>query len=202
MPTNALDCLARLWHIADVEEFLESYDPILLLEYTGPGAEPISEEDLQRCGGQNRRAQAVRIYDRLGRLADNTNDSYQTYLNHFKAAIDELNKRPEYEGQSLTYLAHPVSKVADAAQVVVDNLRKNGKNVIGSMKSFQNAMVKLRECQLGIPRPGSLKDDAWFRGALETAGSHCREKVRPGGQFVAGNRGDNDAETPRVRTAC
>ncbi|KAG7670405.1 hypothetical protein KSW81_002969 [Nannochloris sp. 'desiccata'] len=137
MPTNALDCLARLWHIADVEEFLESYDPILLLEYTGPGAEPISEEDLQRY----------------------------------------------------------------AAQVVVDNLRKNGKNVIGSMKSFQNAMVKLRECQLGIPRPGSLKDDAWFRGALETAGSHCREKVRPGGQFVAGNRGDNDAETPRVRTA-
>ncbi|KAH7619086.1 hypothetical protein NADE_005933 [Nannochloris sp. 'desiccata'] len=40
----------------------------------------------------------------------------------------------------------------------------------GSMRSFQNAMIKLRECQLGIPRPGSLKDDAWFRGALETAG--------------------------------
>jgi hypothetical protein len=37
-------------------------------------------------------------------------------------------------------------------------------------------MIKLRECQLGIPRPGSLKDDAWFRGDLETAGRVTAER--------------------------
>jgi hypothetical protein len=169
LPTNAIECLSRLWPLVEVEDFLASYDPIFLLEYTGPGAEPISEEDLQRCGGEKKRAQAVRIYDRLGRLAENTRQSYQTYVNHFKAAIDELNKRPEHEVQPLSYLAHPVSKVADAAQIVVDHLLK-GSNLRGSMNSFSTAMVKLRECQLGIPRPGSLKDDAWFKGTLDTAG--------------------------------
>ncbi|KAG7674171.1 hypothetical protein KSW81_006004 [Nannochloris sp. 'desiccata'] len=163
-----------MWPIADVEEYLASYDPIVLLEYSGQGAEPISEEDLRRCGGEKKPAQAVRIYDRLGRLEKNTKKSYQTHWNHFKAAIAELNTRPEYESEPLSCLAHPVSKVAAAAQIVVDSLK--GDNLKGSTSSFQNAMIKLRECQLGIPRPGSLKEDAWFRSALETAGRVTAER--------------------------
>ncbi|KAG7671078.1 hypothetical protein KSW81_004504 [Nannochloris sp. 'desiccata'] len=186
VPTNILECLSRVWPIADVEEFLASYDPIALLEYTGPGAEPISEEDLNRCGGEKKRAQAVRIYDRFGKLAENTMQSYQTHWNHFKTAIAELNKRPEHEGQPLSILAHPTSNVAAAAQIVVDSLLK-GNNLKGSVDSFQNAMVKLRECQLGIPRPGSLKDDAWFRGTLETAGRvTAKRKLAPEANSLLG----------------
>ncbi|KAH7623899.1 hypothetical protein NADE_008713 [Nannochloris sp. 'desiccata'] len=186
VPTNILECLSRVWPIADVEEFLASYDPIALLEYTGPGAEPISEEDLNRCGGEKKRAQAVRIYGRFGKLAENTMQSYQTHWNHFKTAIAELNKRPEHEGQPLSFLAHPTSNVAAAAQIVVDSLLK-GNNLKGSVDSFQNAMVKLRECQLGIPRPGSLKDDAWFRGTLETAGRvTAKRKLAPEANSLLG----------------
>jgi hypothetical protein len=125
LPTNAIECLSRLWLIADVEEYLASYDPIVLLEYSGQGAEPISEEDLRRCGGEKKPAQAVRIYDRLGRLEKNTKKSYQTHWNHSKAAIAELNTRPEYESEPLSCLAHPVSKVAEAAQIVVDSLKSS-----------------------------------------------------------------------------
>ena len=175
LPTNGIELLSRVWSIADVEEYLASYDPIILLEYNGPNAEPISEEDMQRCGGEKKRAQAVRIFDKFGRLARNTKRSYQSHWNHFKDAIAELNRRPEHAGRPLSCLAHPVSKVADAAQIVVDSIL-TGDNPKGSMNSFQNAIIKLRECQLGIPRPGSAKDDAWFRSALETAGRVTAER--------------------------
>ena len=89
-------------------EYLADFDPIVRLEYTGPGAEPIPEEDLERCDGDRSRAQAVRLCNKLGELAPATIQSYKTYWNHYKSAIDALNQRPEDQGQPLSNMAHPV----------------------------------------------------------------------------------------------
>jgi hypothetical protein len=164
----------KQWSLAEIEDYYASLGlPILLEQYTGPDAVPISDADLRRCGGCHARANAARIFGILDMLQPNTLATYKTCWKHFQEAVQTLNhERAPSEQYDL--VAHPIDKVTDAAQVVLEKLP--GNNPKATLDVFRSAMGCLRHLQGGIPNPDELCNDVWMQHVLYQAGQKTASK--------------------------